>query len=175
MALRIRAHLFYAILAMMIAVESPRAVLASPLLNDPDGFAGISWGSPLGEESGLRLVETGERIRSYERQDEPLRLGEASVDSIRFATIDGKFARVTIRYHGQETHQAILSYLQSRFGSLEWVPGQMLRGLNQQAYWKGPETQISLTYEAQRERGYVFFESLTLAPLFNEGISETAY
>jgi hypothetical protein len=57
---------------------------------------------------------------------------------------------------------------------IERLPGQMMRGLNQQYTWRGPETEISLTYEANRDRGFVFIESRNLAPRFQDRIADSA-
>ena len=47
---------------------------------------------------------------------------------MRFLTVDGKFARVTVRYQGKATHDQILTYLQSLYGSLDRTPGQFTGG-----------------------------------------------
>ena len=81
---------------------------------------------------------------------------------------------MTIRYRGAETHKRILSYLESEFGRTERLPGQMLRGLNQQYNWRGSESEINLTYQSSTERGYIFLDSRTLAPRFNDLLADTA-
>jgi hypothetical protein len=68
----------------------------------------------------------------------------------------------------------MLSFLESRFGRLERVPGQMARGLTQQYNWRGSDTEINLTYQAGTERGYIFLDSRTLAPRFNDDITDSA-
>lgn len=143
---------------------------AANLLNDPKGFHDIRWGASLDDVSGLVLVASGERIKEYDLKDGPLPLGEAKVDSMRFFSIDGKFARVAIRYHGKRTHEQVLAYLQSRFGPVDQLPGSMMRGLNQEFTWEGPESQVTLTYEDFKERGFLFIESRTLAPKFLENV-----
>jgi len=44
----------------------------------------------------------------------------------------------------------------------------MMRGLNQQFDWRGTETEITLTYEARGERGFISIDSMLLAPRLNE-------
>lgn len=168
-------RVFWLFATLWLITALPASALASSMTNDPNGFHGFTWGSSLADSPDLLLVETGERTQTYTLKNGSVRLGDAKIDSARFVMIDGKFARVAIRYRGEANHNAIMAYLQSQFGELDRIPGQMMRGLNQMGYWKGTDTQINLTYEAASERGYLFFESLTLAPRFNEGISETAY
>ena len=50
----------------------------------------------------------------------------------------------------------------------------MARGLNQQYNWRGSDTEINLTYQAGTERGYIFIDSRTLAPRFNDYITDSA-
>jgi hypothetical protein len=87
---------------------------------------------------------------------------------------DDLFARVTIRYQGEASHKRIMAYVQQQFGPLEHIPGQMMRGLNQQYNWRGAETEINLTYNASTERGYIFIDSRSLAPRFNDQLADTA-
>ncbi|MEW6245494.1 MAG: hypothetical protein AB1555_02165 [Nitrospirota bacterium] len=148
-----------------------RAVVT--MVNDPKGFHDIPWGLPLANLPNLKLIHSGTLIQDYELKDGSPTLGDTPVDSMRFSAVEGKFARVMIRYRGQKTHEQVLTYLQNRFGRIERIPGQMVRGLTQQYTWRGTDTEINLTYEANGERGFVFFESRTLAPRFNEGMSET--
>jgi len=143
------------------------------LVNDPKGFRGIPWGTPLTNQANLTLVQSLDRVMGYENQTEPPRLGETKIDSIRLFTIDGQFGRVTIRYQGKEAHDAILAYLQSQYGPIDRSPGSMMRGLNQQFNWRGTETEVNLTYEAKRERGYLFIESRSLSPRFNDALADT--
>ena len=94
--------------------------------------------------------------------------------SIRYLSVDDQFARVTIRYQGERVHKQVLQFLEAQFGSLERMPGQMARGLTQQYNWRGSETEINLTYQAGTERGYIFIDSRTLAPRFNDNLTDSA-
>jgi len=64
--------------------------------------------------------------------------------------------------------------MEQRYGPLQRIPGQMMRGLNQQYTWRGTESEINLTYHASTERGFIFLESRTLAPRFNDQIGDSA-
>lgn len=155
------------------ALTLPASAEAGALLNDPKGYHNIPWGSPLANQAELTQVQNMDRVMGYEIRKEPPRLGDTKVESVRLFTVDGKFGRVTIRYHGKDTHDAVLAYLQSQFGPIDRSPGSMMRGLNQQFNWRGPDTEINLTYEAKMERGYLFIESRTLSPRFNDALADT--
>ncbi len=145
--------------------------LAVPMLNDPNGFEGIPWGAALSETTDFALVENSAHVKGYELKAGPPPLGPATVDAMRFLTIEEQFARVTIRYHSKETHQQIVSYFQSQYGPLDQTPGQISRGAVQQLNWRGDDTQIILTYDTHTDRGIIFFENPLLATRIEAGMA----
>ncbi len=148
---------------------SPHPALAVPMTNDPKGFEGIPWGAAFSETPEFQLVENGPHIKGYELKQGAPDLGSAKVDSMRFLTFDGRFARVVIRYHGQRTHEQIVAYFQSRYGPLDHTPGQISKGPVQQFNWQGEDSEIVLTYEGMKDRGIIFFEHRPSALKFSEG------
>lgn len=160
---------------LLLFLIMPPQTPAGPMTTDRNGFYGFQWGTPLADLQGLITVESGEQVQVYELKQGPPQLGDAKVDVFRLVTIEGQFARVSIRYHGQETHRQVLAYLQSEFGPVERTPGSMMRGLDQQFTWRGPDTEVNLTFEGMRDRGSVFIESRTLAPRFNDVLPEHSY
>lgn len=148
---------------------------AKTILDDPKGFRGIPWGANLDEIDELKLVSTWRIVTEYEYTDGLPRWADASLTSLRLSAVYGKFARVSIKYQGEQTHNQILGYLESRFGEIEYMPGAMVRGLNQQYTWRGTDTEINLTYQGYGERGFLFLESRTHAPRFNDVLPEHAY
>jgi hypothetical protein len=162
-------------LLMLLGMLLPSPACAGEMLNDPDGFDGLHWGSPLAKSPNLKLLKQVDRLSEFIANDGTPSLGEAKIDSMRFVAIDEQFARVIIQYKGQTTHRQILAYLQNLYGPLDRTPGSMMRGPNQQFDWRGENTEVNVLYEAARDRGYVFIESRLLGSKFNEGLSETAY
>jgi hypothetical protein len=142
---------------------------------EDNGFYGIRWGTKLSEVADLRLIEPSDRIETYELKRSSPQLGNAKIDKLQFVAIEGEFARILIRYSGEQNHKEMMAYLQSQFGSIERIPGSMMRGLNQQFTWRTPETEVNVTYQSFQERGTVFIESRTLAPRFNDVLPESAY
>lgn len=161
--------------AMTVVTATPILAWAGEMVHDPNGFSDIAWGSALPEVPDLIEVEAGDRIQQYESRQRPFRLGETEVDDLRFISIERQFARVAVHYHGHQSHQEILRYLQIVYGPIEQIPGSMMRGLNQQFTWRGPQTEVNLTYDGGRERGHLFVESRTLAPRFNDALPEHAF
>ena len=136
---------------------------AVQIKEDPKGFEGIPWGATLSESETFGKIEDAGRIKTYELKGGPPSFGPAKVESMKFTTIDDQFARVTIRYHGKETHDQLLTFLQSRYGPLDRTPGQFAGGAVKLFAWQGMETEVSLRYETRTDRGIIFFENPSLA------------
>src|SRR5688572_9001381 len=134
----------------------PIQAVAVPMKDDPKGFEGIPWGVAFSESAEFTLVENGRRVKGYELKQGPPAWGPAPLDSMRFVTIDGQFSRVTIRYHGSESHQQIVGFLESKHGSWDRTPGQIAGKFVKQGNWRGEETEISLTYDNRTDRGIIF-------------------
>ena len=139
-----------------------RLAFGVPMQNDPNGFEGIPWGATFSETDSFVKIEDTGRSQTYELKAGSPSLGPATVDSMRFVTSDGKFARVTVRYQGKAIHDQILGYLQSLYGPLDRTPGQIAAGPVKFFRWTGLETDVTLRYETSTDRGIIFFESQEL-------------
>ena len=151
------------------------AIMMSKSVIDGNGFWGIPWGTVLADVPELTLFESSNPVQAYEMKNGSPRLGNVTVDSLRFVAIEGKFARVSIHYSGKENHARILVYLESKFGSIDRIPGSMMRGLNQQYTWRDQNTEVNLSYRSYQDRGTVFIESRTLTPRFNDVLPNDAF
>ena len=150
-------------------------VFAVPMQNDPNGFEGIPWGATFSETDTFMKVEDAGLSQTYELKTGVPSLGPVKVDSLRFVTSEGKFARVTVRYQGKATHDQILAYLQSLYGLLDRTPGQIAGGPIKVYNWTGFETDVTLRYETGTDRGIIFFESQELRRKISEGNSATVF
>jgi hypothetical protein len=144
---------------------------AVPMKDDPKGFEGIPWGEAFSETADFTLVEKGRRVKGYELKQGPPSFGPAKIDSMRFVTIDGQFGRVTIRYHGLDTHRQIVEFLESKHGALDRTPGQIAGKAVKQGSWRGEDTEISFTFDSRTDRGIIFVESRSLATTFADGMA----
>jgi len=166
----------HVLLGWLIAATmlSPAPVSAVPMINDPKGYQNIPWGAALTGRTDVIPARTGAHINEYRSPTSPAVFAGVEMTSILLLSVDDQFARVTIRYQGEQTHARVMQFLETQFGALERIPGQMARGLNQQYNWRGPETEINVTYQANTERGFIFIDSRTLAPRFNDHITDSA-
>ncbi|THJ12224.1 MAG: hypothetical protein CAF43_006135 [Nitrospira sp. CG24C] len=148
---------------------------AVPMQNDPNGFEGIPWGATFSETDSFMKVEDAGRSQTYELKTGIPSLGPVKVDSMRFVTAEGKFARVTVRYQGKATHDQILAYLQSLYGPLDRTPGQIASGPVKFFSWTGFETDVKLRYEIGTDRGIIFFESQQLRRKMTDSNTNTVF
>lgn len=164
-----RLLILFAILVVLLLPVVP--ALAVPMENDPNGFEGIPWGAAFTESDQFVKVEDAGRVQTFELTSTPRTLGPATVESMKFNTIDGKFARVMVRYTGKETHDRLLQYLQQQFGPIDQTPGQMAGGAVKFFNWQGPDSAIILRYDLRTSQGVIFFESEAFRVKLNEGNS----
>lgn len=148
---------------------------AVPILNDPNGFDGIPWGATLSDKDRFVSFEDTGRFQTYERKDQSPMLGTTPVDSMRFTAFQHKFGRVTVRYSGKDTHDAILTYLQSQYGPLDRTPGQIAVGPVKVYAWHGFQTEVTLRFESSLDRGIIFIESTTLRERWGEDVPSTVF
>lgn len=168
------AKTFFVLCGIILGL-APLASSARLIEHDPLGFYGIAWGEPLADRSEFVRLESEPPIDIYTLKTAEPKLGEARVESIKFLAHDNRFVQVMIRYRGTQTHQSILHYLEEHYGPIHLERGAMMRGLNQQYSWRGPETEISVNYRGLVERGFLTAQSRVLAPRFLDFLSDNAF
>jgi hypothetical protein len=144
---------------------SATAISGTPIEHDPQGFFGIPWGNSLANREDLKEIDVSNSTRIYTTKQGHPRVEGIQMESVKLYVLEKKYARALFHYQGTSTHKLLLQFLEARFGKIERSYGGMMRGLNQQYTWRGPETEISITYHGFRERGLLIAESRVLAPL----------
>ena len=104
-------------------LSRPFLAHAVPMVNDPNGFQNLAWGATLKVRTDLEA--TGRpNMNEYQFKNTPPSFADIPVESVRFLSVDDQFARVTIRYQGDDRHKQILAYLEQQFGALSTSPGR---------------------------------------------------
>ncbi len=138
----------------------------TPIKQDPKGFLDIEWGNPLANRNDLEQIDASQSLHVYTFKQKELHVNGIPMESVKLYSVDDQYARAHFHYKGATTHQSLLQYLEGKFGKNDPLHGGMVRGLNQQYTWRGPETEITITYHGFRERGFLAAESRILAPKF---------
>jgi hypothetical protein len=142
------------------------AISGTPIEQDPKGFFGITWGEPLTNRKNLKEIDSSNSQKIYTLTKGNPYVEGIPMESVKLYGLDDKYARALFRYQGASTHKSLLQYLEAQFGKTDRSYGTMMRGLNQQYTWRGPETEITIIYHGFRERGFLTAESRILAPRF---------
>ena len=142
------------------------AISGTPIEHDPNGFFGITWGHPLTNLEDLQEIDSSNIQQIYTLKQGNPHVEGIPMESVKLYSLDDQYARALFRYKGASTHTSLLQYLEGRFGKSGPSHGGMMRGLNQQYTWRGPDTEITITYHGFRERGVLTAESRVLAPRF---------
>lgn len=147
----------------------------TPIEQDPKGFFGSLWGRSLESRSDLKKIDSIDTMHIYTVKIGPPLIDGIVMESVKLYAIEEKYARALFRYQGESSHKSLLHYLETQFGKALKPQGSMMRGLSQQYTWRGPETQITLTYHGFRERGFLAAESRIYAPLFLDAFMDHSF
>jgi hypothetical protein len=154
---------------------SGTAISGTPIDQDPNGFFGIQWGTALANRNDLKEIDASNTLHIYTLKDGEPHVEGILMESVKLYGVEDQYARALFRYKGETTHKSLLQYLENRFGKSGPSHGTMMRGLNQQYTWRGPETEITITYHGFRERGFLTAESRVLAPRFLDVHSDHSF
>jgi hypothetical protein len=115
--------------------------------SEPNGFAGIKWGTPFSEvkpemeesRSTTDPAEPNVKIKIYyTKKGDHLILGEVQLDKIEYVFWRGKFSEVRINASGPQAFDRLKKFLFEKYGTV---------GKFQGAYsWDGTVTQVALRY-----------------------------
>jgi hypothetical protein len=116
--------------------------------SEPDGFAGIKWGTEFSETKSemveLRSIsdpaEPNVKIKIYyTKKGDDLKMGEAQIDKIEYVFWREKFAEVRINATGPGNFDRLKIFLFEKYGTVNKFQG---------AYsWEGSITRIALRYD----------------------------
>ncbi len=139
--------------------------------SEPDGFAGIKWGTEFSEVKSDMLEsrsvsnpsEPNVKIKIYYiKKGDNLRMGEAQLDNMEYGFWKGRFAEVEIAATGLENFDRLKKFLFEKYGTVNKSA--------QGAYaWDGSITQMTLRYDEPTK-----ISSLTIASakIINQALQE---
>ena len=132
--------------------------------SEPDGFAGIKWGTPFSEaKSGMEEMrsisdpaEPNVKIKIYyTKKGDRLTLGEVQLDKIEYVFWREKFAEVRINASGPQTFDRLKKFLFEKYGTVDKFQG---------AYsWDGTVTQMALRYNEANKTSLLLIASTNIA------------
>jgi hypothetical protein len=83
-----------------------------------DGFRGVKWGTKIEDLTGFRKIHPDEisDFGSYVRENEPMNIGGAQLESVVYTFLDGELCGVFLTTKGKGNSDALKEALTARFG-----------------------------------------------------------
>jgi len=125
------------VLVVMLGIVLLLASITQAFQNEPDGFRGLKWGDPPGED--MKYIGEDEvryYTKYYKRKDDKLQMGAAKLESIQYIFYKNQF--VSILIETKEGHYYFLvKLLELKFGNPEYNAQNLKR-------WSGNRTRIEV-------------------------------
>lgn len=143
---------------------------AATIPEDPGGFNGYTWGTPLAKFPAFKLVrdlgstDFVKDVGVYENPGETLALNEVPLSEIRYRFVENELESIELRYTGRESRDKLMRWLEERFGKVSLHERKMVNAV----LWYGDETVINLKYDVATKQGTLYFLSQALNHKFNE-------
>jgi hypothetical protein len=119
----------------------------------PNGFGGITWGTPLSRLTGMTVADDSGQVKYYRRANDPLSLGDAALKRLSYGFYQGKFYSVLIEFEGRANFEKIKTHLLKTHGEAARIGGE---GTNYM--WRTADgASVSLKYSEVAQQGYVFY------------------
>ena len=157
-----------ALILVMGASIAPAGAAKIP--DDPGGFNGYTWGTPLAKFPGFKLVKDlgstdfVKDIGVYENPGETLTLNEVPLATIRYRFVENQVESISLRYTGRENRDRLARWLEEQYGKLTSHERKMVNAI----LWYGDKTTINLKYDVRTHEGMLYFLSQALNHRFNE-------
>jgi hypothetical protein len=140
--------------------------------SEPDGFAGIKWGTEFSEvksemvesRSITNPTEPDVKIKIYyTKKGDNLKIGEAQLNKTEYGFWRGKFGEVQITAAGPENFNQLKKFLCEKYGTLD----KPVQGLYP---WNGSVTRIALRYDEPTKTSLLTISStkITFQEIFDK-------
>ena len=124
--------------------------------NEPDGFRDLKWGDPPTNDMEF-IGEHPEGERGYVLPDEEFKMGDVLFDSIVYAfrPHPERLMSVWMYFDGEQNYDRLETICREKFGKTK-------KEKTYETHWLGPMSLVTLGYNPDRERGFLFFGSRML-------------
>jgi hypothetical protein len=158
------------ILLILAVGQSVVPAGAAPIVDDPNGFNGYTWGMPLAKFPAFKLfrdlgnTDFVDKIGVYENPGEVMTLNGATLGKIHYRFTDNQLESIQLRYKGRENRDKLMRWIEERYGKVSLHERKMINSVQ----WFGDQTTVTLSYDAVLQQGTLWFVSRTLNNLYNE-------
>jgi hypothetical protein len=156
---------------LILAVcQSSAPAEAASIKDDPNGFNGYVWGTPLSRYPSLTLLrDMGStdfvaNVGLYKKPGEVLTLNNVPLSEIHYRFVDQQLESIELRYKGRENRDKLMRWVEERYGNVSLHERKMVNSVQ----WFGDQTTVTLSYDAVQQQGTLWFISRILNNIYNE-------
>lgn len=126
-----------------------------------DGFRGLKWGTEFSTVKGdMNYVRTDPSyggVKIYAKEDDELRIGGASLQSIEYGFWQDRLSSVMIRFKGYSNFSSLKDATFQKFG-----PGYKANRFMEDYIWDEEVAGMSLKYKEVLNKGYLYMFSIEI-------------
>lgn len=124
--------------------------------NEPDGFRGLKWGDPPGEDMEL-FIDVDDRTTGYILPGDKMFLGSVSLYAVGYMFYENRFVGAAMYFKGEDNYDLLETICKQRYGEEETDIGFY------EITWMGQKSFIVLKYDYIEEEGNLSLNSTLIA------------
>lgn len=138
--------------------------------NEPEGFRGIKWGTPISSnKSEMTLIERDAKLSVYLRKGDKLRIGEAKLTSLSYGYYKEHFFMAAMTTQGASNKTELLRAFKAQFGE-----GDRPNELLDKYVWAGATTSIIIECNPITDACQVWIASISIVKQMEADNEEAA-
>ena len=145
----------FAILSLGILVFA-LASIGIAFQNEPEGFRGLKWGDPPGED--MTYVGPVTKLEVYRNSLEKMQIGEVPLNDVLYCFYENRFGVVNLSFSEEKNYDTLKVILKVRYG-------EPTDERFNKCIWFGRKSAIHLSYALRTEKGSF---TLSSVPIFTE-------
>jgi hypothetical protein len=120
--------------------------------NEPGDFRGLKWESSVRDTSGMNFLAEEGDLRFYEREKDPMRIGDVPVERIVYGFFKDRFYNVLVYYLSLPNFLSLKGTLSAQYGE-PYRPSETAN----KYFWNGEKVDILLLYDDVTNTGRISY------------------
>ena len=126
---------------------------------EPEGFRGIKWGTHIEKTKDLYFAGPSQTWNVYRRNNENLKMGEATVREIEYYFYKQRFYSVRVRFFGEQNLLNVRKMLSDAYGRGIQHP----KAYSVEYQWRGSKVDIHIEYDNISKQGALVYTYLPIS------------
>lgn len=137
-------------LFLVVVLVLALSVRAFAFQNEPEGFRGLKWGDPVGED--MEYLNDLSGAQRYILPDDKMYIGSAEFYKIVYEFYEGRFFGMVLYFDEEDNYDLLETICKERYGE------ESEEGFYDLS-WRGQNTFITLYYDTVEEWGFLTLHS----------------